>query len=51
MMQSTACFFVGFTMAACASARYARIRVGAMSEQEEMRAGGNGKAIDGQHDQ
>lgn len=46
MMLSIACFFVGMAMAACAIAGYACIRVGAMSEQEEMRASDNEKAAD-----
>lgn len=47
-MLSTACFFIGMAMAACAMAGYACIRVGAMSEQEEMQANDNRNAIDGQ---
>ena len=48
MMQSIACFFIGFIMAACSIAGYACIRVGAMSEQEEMQANDNRNAIDSQ---
>lgn len=35
-MQSTICFFIGMAMKACAIVGYACIRVGAMSEREEM---------------
>ncbi len=48
MMLSTACFFIGMAMAACAMARNCCIHVGAMSEHEEMQANDNRKAIDGQ---
>ena len=47
-MLSTACFFIGMAMMACAIVGYACIRVGAMSEHEEMQANDNRKAIDGQ---
>lgn len=50
MMLPTVCFFIGMAMMACTIVGYACIRVGSMSEYEEMRAGDNGKAIDGQHD-
>lgn len=39
-MQSTICFFIGMAMMACAIVGYACIRVGAMSEREEMLAEG-----------
>lgn len=39
-MQSTICFFIGMAMMACAIVGYACIRVGAMSEREEMPAEG-----------
>lgn len=48
MMLSTACFFIGMAMAACAMAGYCCIHAGAMSEHEEMQANDNRKAIDGQ---
>ena len=47
-MQSTICFFIGMAMMACAIVGYVCIRVGAMSEHEEMQANDNRKAIDGQ---
>ena len=37
---STACFFIGMAMAACAMAGYCCIHAGAMSEHEEMLAEG-----------
>ncbi|MFR1639511.1 MAG: class B sortase [Eggerthellaceae bacterium] len=40
VMQSTICFFIGMAMMACAIVGYACIRVGAMSEREEMLAEG-----------
>lgn len=48
MMLSTACFFIGMAMAACAMAGYCCIHAGAMSEHEEMQGNDNRKAIDGQ---
>lgn len=48
-MLPTVCFFLGMAMMACTIVGYACIRVGSMSEHGEMRAGDNGKAIDGQH--
>ena len=49
-MLPTVCFFLGMAMMACTIVGYACIRVGSMSEHGEMRAGDNGKAIDGQQD-
>lgn len=37
-MQSTICFFIGIAIMACAIVGYACIRVGSMSEHEEMLA-------------
>ena len=38
MTMPTICFFIGMAMMACAIVGYACIRVGAMSEHEEMPA-------------
>ena len=39
-MQSTICFFIGMAMMTCAIVGHVCIRVGAMSEHEEMLAEG-----------
>lgn len=43
MMLPTVCFFIGMAMMACTIVGYACIRVGAMSEYEEMLSRERGK--------